>query len=121
MNVTLTPIDTLGRMLHSFNCTAYEIAENNYNNLKNFNFIKNNNLIEQRLQWISVNLMDCENKNNILKHSANSVKFEGLIPGDKIKLNDEIIVIGATGNYFIDLNNNLNIEKIEFIDKNIKH
>ena len=33
MNVSLTPNDTLGRMLHSFQCTAYEIAEWNFNNL----------------------------------------------------------------------------------------
>jgi hypothetical protein len=33
MNVSLTPNDTLGRMLHTFQCTAYEIAEWNFNNL----------------------------------------------------------------------------------------
>jgi hypothetical protein len=30
MNVSLTPNDTLGRMLHTFNGTAYEIAEYNF-------------------------------------------------------------------------------------------
>ena len=44
MNVSLTPLDNLGRMLHSFNCTAYEIAEYNYENLKTFNLIKLNSL-----------------------------------------------------------------------------
>lgn len=39
LNVSLSPDDALGRMLHSFNCTAYEIAEYNYNNLKNYQFI----------------------------------------------------------------------------------
>jgi hypothetical protein len=39
MNVSMTPNDTLGRMLHTFNATAYEIAEYNYNNLNEFNFI----------------------------------------------------------------------------------
>ena len=120
MNVALSPIDTLGRMLHSFNCTAYEIAENNYNNLKKFNFIKTNNVIEQRLQWMSVNLIDCQSGVNILKHSANSIKFEGLTPGNKIKIDNENIVIGATGNYSIDLNNNINIEKIELIDEDVE-
>jgi hypothetical protein len=33
MNVSMTPIDTLGRMLHSFTCQAYEIAECTFNNL----------------------------------------------------------------------------------------
>lgn len=39
MNVSLSPNDTLGRMLHTFNCTAYEIAEYNYTNLKEKGFI----------------------------------------------------------------------------------
>ena len=37
MNISLTPNDTLGRMLHSFNCTAYEIQEYSFNNLKELN------------------------------------------------------------------------------------
>lgn len=34
MNASMTPNDTLGRMLHTFTCTAYEIAECNFVNLK---------------------------------------------------------------------------------------
>jgi hypothetical protein len=34
MNISLTPNDTLGRMLHSFSATAYEMAECNYTNRK---------------------------------------------------------------------------------------
>jgi len=30
MNSSLTPNDTVGRMLHTFNCTAYEVADFNY-------------------------------------------------------------------------------------------
>jgi len=33
MNVSLTPNDTLGRMIHTFNATAYEIEEYNVDNL----------------------------------------------------------------------------------------
>jgi len=33
MNTSLSPNDTLGRMLHTFSCTAYEIAEYNHKNL----------------------------------------------------------------------------------------
>ena len=40
MNVSLTPNDTLGRMLHTFQCTAYEIAEWNFKNLVNANLIE---------------------------------------------------------------------------------
>jgi len=30
LNVSLTPKTELGRMIHEFNCTAYEIADFNY-------------------------------------------------------------------------------------------
>jgi hypothetical protein len=39
MNVSLTPTDSLGRMLHTFNCTAYEAYDYTYDNLVNHNFI----------------------------------------------------------------------------------
>lgn len=39
MSVSLSPNDTLGRMLHSFSCTAYEIAENTFQSLIDLNLI----------------------------------------------------------------------------------
>ena len=39
MNISLSPEDQLGRMLHSFSATAYEIAEYNETNLRKYNFI----------------------------------------------------------------------------------
>lgn len=39
MNSSLQPNDTLGRMLHSFTSTAYEVADYDFKNLKTFNFI----------------------------------------------------------------------------------
>ena len=41
MNVSLTPEDRLGRMLHSFSCTAYEVKENTDNNLLKLGFFNN--------------------------------------------------------------------------------
>ena len=40
MNVSLSPLDGLGRMLHSFQCTAYEIAEWNFKNLLDLKLIE---------------------------------------------------------------------------------
>ena len=52
MNVSLSPIDTLGRMLYTFTATAYEIAEYNYENLIKYNFINSDNLISlKNLQY----------------------------------------------------------------------
>ena len=39
MNVSLSPEDKVGRMLHNFSCQAYEIEELTYNNLLNLGFI----------------------------------------------------------------------------------
>lgn len=39
MNVSLTPEDRLGRLLHTFNCTAYEMAECTYENLMSYNLL----------------------------------------------------------------------------------
>ena len=39
-NVFLTPNDTLGRMLYTFNCTAVEVAECNYENLRKYNLVE---------------------------------------------------------------------------------
>lgn len=39
MNTSLTPNDTLGRMLHTFSCTAYEIDSYNFETLHKYGFI----------------------------------------------------------------------------------
>ena len=39
MNTSLSPNETLGRMLHTFSSTAYEIADYDFKNLKSMNFI----------------------------------------------------------------------------------
>jgi hypothetical protein len=41
MNNSLSPNDTLGRMLHTFSSNAYEIADYNYENLSYYGFIRN--------------------------------------------------------------------------------
>jgi hypothetical protein len=55
-NVTLTPNDSLSRMLHTFNCTATEMADFTNDNLEKYDLI--HTTIEPRidLKWRSVNL-----------------------------------------------------------------
>jgi hypothetical protein len=43
-------------MIHTFNCTAYEIADNNYNSLEKYDFIKVNAIIQPSLRWLSIDL-----------------------------------------------------------------
>lgn len=55
-NVTMTPNDSLSRMLHTFNCTATEIADFTTESLEKYNLI--HTTIEPRsdLKWRSVDL-----------------------------------------------------------------
>jgi hypothetical protein len=39
MNISFTPNDTLGRMIHTFNCTAYENLENSFINLRDYGYL----------------------------------------------------------------------------------
>ena len=121
MNVSLSPTDSVGRMLHTFTCTAYEIAENIYDNLKLYDFVKVNDPTTPQLRWLSVDLSaEKDFSKNLLKYDASSIRLEGLIPGEKltIKMNaDESstdIVIGATGSYTIDLKNNVVITELKY-------
>ena len=125
VNVSLSPNDTLGRMLHTFNCTAYEIAESNYANLEKYNFIKANNPTKPQLRWASKDLHanKIKNNENLLDYVASSIRLEGLMPGEKIELiteeengliNNYSIVIGVTGSYIINLNNNVKIQSLSF-------
>lgn len=126
MNVSLVPNDTLGRMIHTFNCTAYEVAENDYENLEKYNFIKANTIIQPSLRWLSVDLSanKIQNNKNILKFIASSIYLEDLIPGEKLNITTlegkdpktYTIMIGATGRYIIDLSNNVQILGVSFKD-----
>lgn len=87
MNVSLTPNDTLGRMLHTFNATAYEIAECNYQNLYNFNLIPIfHNAIQQDtlcFKTIPITQIQTEKRNGVVMLS-----FDGFEIGTEIQLND---------------------------------
>ena len=86
--VSLTPTDALNRMIHTFNCTAYEIAENNYDSLEQYNFIKVNATIQPSLRWLSVDLSadKIQNNKNLLKFIASSIYLEDLLPGEKLSI-----------------------------------
>ena len=87
MNVSLTPNDTLGRMLHTFNATAYEIAEYNYQNLYNFNLIPILYNASQQdalcFKTIPITQIQTEKCNGVVMLS-----FDGFEIGTEIQLND---------------------------------
>jgi hypothetical protein len=66
MNTSLTPNDTLGRMLHTFSCTAYEIAECNIMNLQSDNY-----------QFISKNIVNISNNSMLFETHSNQENIKG--------------------------------------------
>jgi len=64
MNVSLTPVKELGRMLHSFTSTAYEIAECTYDNLVAYGFIDVAIPSDLIGLWSSYDLSDDKYKND---------------------------------------------------------
>ena len=56
LNATMAPVDPTGRMLHTFTCSAYEIAESSYENLDKYNFIQIEQTSEKQLRWETIEL-----------------------------------------------------------------
>jgi hypothetical protein len=52
MNTSLSPNDTIGRMLHTFSSTAYEIADYNFNNLREYGFVDLDFNVEDKTMYI---------------------------------------------------------------------
>lgn len=106
MNVSLSPTDALGRMLHTFSATAYEIANFSPESLAKFNIVNAKEQVEEQTQWSTVDLHeltfnpnDNRVKVNTQGNVAYSVKFTDMQPGSMVYLNNESIMIGVTGSY----------------------
>lgn len=102
LNISLSPTDTVNRMLHTFNCQAYEIDELNWSNLIKYGFVKIDNPVSYSLQWRSVRLDDYDLSQKINHKAAINIKIESL-PGTQfeIVIGDKVnnIIIGRTGVY----------------------
>lgn len=56
MNTSMTPNDTLSRMLHTFTSTAYEIADCTFENLRAYDMLMEEKLETRDLEFIQLNL-----------------------------------------------------------------
>lgn len=122
LNVSLTPNDQVGRMIHTFNATAYEIADLSYDNLCKLNIIDQGSSISNTfLKFTTIPLAtkdynyaklkgtyayDNETgtyyaKGDLLKVGiiAKGLKLNDIEPGTIFKINNEQVIIGSTGNY----------------------
>ena len=97
MNVNLTPIDTLGRMLHSFSCNAYEIADYTDDGMRDQGILKIQNYTPNLLTFETISLKELEG--NILPREAHILYFDGLTNGIKLSIDNKEIIIGSSGIY----------------------
>ena len=129
MNVSLTPQDQLGRMLHNFSCTAYEIDAVTYDTMVDYNIINVNNNNGKYLKIVSVPLQTFDanwaNLSGItfepnpkrdtvgpyyaqgnllqLNRIVEWATLEDMEPGTKMTIDGEKVVIGANGKYHIPM------------------
>jgi hypothetical protein len=95
MKVSLSPEDKLGRLLHTFSCSACEIADCTNENLLLLNILKlDDSIITEKMQFFSVDL-STKSPNEILNNRKgeiihfSSLKCEGLFYGDELLITYE--------------------------------
>lgn len=110
MNVSMSPNDTVGRMLHNFNCNASEIAPFTYEALTQYNFIGLQEPDKTVSKWRTINFSETVQTNRgseviyktgelLQGEYIYSIKVTGMIPGSIIYINNEPFYIGSTGAY----------------------
>lgn len=122
MNVSLSPNDSLSRMLHTFSCTANEIATYNIENLTAYNFLNTGITDTSAMRWSSVVLNEFVdpvyqkfNTSDVIQSKVAEKNLTGglrcyhcqitdVLPGTKFKFTFDNqspleIIIGITGSY----------------------
>ena len=114
MNVSLSPEDKLSRMLHNFQCTAYEIDDFTYDNLNKNNFLQNTDQSDKVLMYKTVQFYE-DDENGVRTFKSGTIINNEIIgfwihdcqPGERFKVvtsdnQEQMIVIGSTGQYIIE-------------------
>lgn len=111
INISLTPEDTLGRMLHTFKSTAVEVADCTLANLKKYGFAIGGAINTFVPLWRTYNFTSLDDSSDgrgkilTFDQEVSSFKIEGVLPRTKVYIyyNDsnipEEVIIGATGAY----------------------
>lgn len=115
MNVSLQPVDSLGRMLHTFNATAYEIMEYNYENLNTLNIISIGEPAVRQLQWETLVLNGYQTDIS-LNGPAVSLSLEFMPENETITI-DGVETLLINGSYNIPLDLDMIINNIKFSGK----
>lgn len=97
LNVSLSPNDTLGRMLHTFSATAYEVADASYESLMDMGFAEvESDVVQTRYQ--SVNIAGHSNELDLVANSIMNYKELDV----NMQLNEELISRINNSTYYKD-------------------
>ena len=96
MNVSLTPEEKLGRMLHNFSCTAYEVETLTYQNLVDLGFLTPQDKENQSLEMETVKLKD---KIATITNINQSVRINNNTIENYLYLQPSPNIIGGPGFY----------------------
>ena len=110
LNTSMSPTDSVGRMLHTVSSTAYEINKNTYETLLDYNIINYDISKRKQINISTIELIDLPQKFegtykiqiDDFVDTIESFEFNGLMPGTKITINDgseRTVIIGPTGTY----------------------
>ena len=112
LGVSLTPVETLGRMLYSFSSTANEVAEFNLNNAINYQIIQYkpfntiSNIITKMENGIYHVSQNSENVYNIIKNNLSQEQ----------KFLKYLSSIQVEGNCTLTINSSINISVNEYFE-----
>ncbi len=112
MNTSLSPQDTLGRMLHTFSCTAYEVAAYDYDGLIKYGMLQGDSDASETIVRFSSHQLVPADKGSDNIFPTISAKIRALVvdhapAGSIIKIDNVPIMIGATGCYEIPYGANI--------------
>lgn len=121
LNVNLTPEDRLGRMIHIFKATAYEIEEFSIENLEKYNIIDSRENLSTLTRLSTVNLIEFSKQHSNINRwiSVNSsrkcysIKIQDCMPGTIFRIDGNEIMIGATGAYMVKSENGFSSVEIK--------
>lgn len=113
MNVNMSPNDTVGRMLHTFNCNASEIAPFEYEPLTKYNFIGLQEPDKTVSKWKTINfaevIPDGAGGHTVVYKTGElldglyiySIRLTDMMPGSVFYINGQAYHIGSTGAYMV--------------------
>ena len=111
LNVSMTPQEPLGRMIHNFTSTAYEIADLTYDNLVYYKIIRPETPSLTNVLWASIDINSIlRNKNKMVKSLATSQLYT-LFELHKAEI---ALLTGNNLQDYLSRNLNLDVSNIDF-------